>query len=239
MKLALLTTCMGRLATLMTVAPTVRAELATRDGWIVVDWSCPDRAGDYLERLGDRRIRVLRHPGERYFHKTRALGLALERARELGTTHVCQLDADSCPRPGFRAELGRLLEPGCFVVAAMRPGAAPQRADSLTGLLALETREAERLELWHPGFRGYGCEDYWARLACLIGGLRPRELRRSFVEPLEHSDREREAHQRDRLQLTWTRNLRLMYRLARERTGGSLRDLPGAARCLNRPGSSF
>lgn len=239
MRLAVLTTTMGRLATLQSTAHALLRELGPRDWWVVVDWSCPDRSGDWLEAIRDPRLVVVRRAGERWFHKTAAIGLALERARELGPTHVCQLDADTGPGAGLRRELARLLEPGCFVLAALRPGEAPQRGDSLTGLLALELAEVLRLEPWRPEFRGYGGEDYFARLACLIGGLRPRELARSYCAPIEHSDRARGAHQKDRPQQSWSRNMALMRRLVLELTGASLRELPGAARMLNCAGSSL
>jgi len=239
MRLAVLTTCMGRLGSLQAIASPLLAELARRDAWVVCDWSCPDRAGNWLESLSDPRVHVVRRRGERWFHKTGALTLCLERAGELKASHVCQLDADTGVRPGFRAELARTLRPGSFAVAALRPGAHPHAGDSLTGLLALERAQAARVRPWDPAFRGYGAEDYAARIFCLIGGLEPRELPRELFQPLEHPDRERGAYQPDRLALSWNRNMALMRRLVRERCGKTLREIPGAARCLNRAGSSF
>jgi glycosyltransferase involved in cell wall biosynthesis len=74
---------------------------------IVVDYSCPDKVGDWVAATYPE-VRVVRVPGEEHINVARARNLG---AATVDTPWLCFADADVSLHPGFAAELLPRLTP--------------------------------------------------------------------------------------------------------------------------------
>lgn len=231
MRLATLTTSMGRRHHLQATIPSVLAELEPQDHYLLCDWSCPQDSGGWAHSLGEERVLVHYRPGERYFHKTAALNLLLARAIALGVEYIAALDADTVVRPGWRAALAERLSQERFLIAPL--GSGPQPGRGLTGFLAVCPRTLSQAGGWAEEFRGYGCEDYELRLRLLLRGLDWAELPPGLLKPLDHGSHERGRHYRTTLRRSFATNWGVMRRRVAELDARPLDAIPGARRMLN------
>jgi len=228
-------TCMGRLAFLKRTFPTVVADGTA--GYCLVDYSCPDGAGDWLEASHPEWVRrgqatIVRVPGERFFHKTKALNLGARAARARGAQHLCFADADTVFSPGAFATLGALVGRGRFVVAGR--GANGGNVRSLTGFLVVEATEFERSGGYDESFEDWGSEDIEMRLRLhLRCGLEPAFVPEGAVSALQHGHWLRTQFHRQRdLYASATRNEALLRARVREWTGQVIESLPESAKQL-------
>jgi hypothetical protein len=103
-------TCMGRLDHVKRTAPRLIAQKNCR--YVLVDWSCPDKCGDWIESNFPQAI-VLRSPGHKLFH--------LRGARNLGVSvvpsgaWVCFIDCDVIAHDTFCERMLSKCERGAFV----------------------------------------------------------------------------------------------------------------------------
>src|SRR3954469_164023 len=93
--------CMGRLAFLRQTLPAFLRQPAMR--YCLVDYSCPEGCGAWVERdfpaeVASGRLAIERVAGEAHFHKTRAHNLGARRAVAAGAEVLCFLDADTLVR---------------------------------------------------------------------------------------------------------------------------------------------
>ena len=100
-KLSFVTTCMGRLEHLKQALPLQQHPDCES---IVVDWSCPDNCGDWVEENYPD-VRVVRVEGEQYYHRAKARNAGLQVATG---EHICNADADLLIQPKFFNLLDRL-----------------------------------------------------------------------------------------------------------------------------------
>ena len=112
-----ITTCMGRLSSLKRSLPTFSHQRNSRV--VVVDYSCPDRAGAWVETHYPE-CRVVRVADAEFFHLSRARNAGFL-AVSPDADWVCFVDADVCLSPSFYERVQPLLEPGRFVVLPMHP----------------------------------------------------------------------------------------------------------------------
>jgi hypothetical protein len=183
-------TCMGRLEFLRQTLPTVLANVDAT--YCLVDYSCPERAGDWVRRAHpdecrSGRIVVISVSDQRAFHKAAALNAGARAALAGGAEYLCFLDADSVAGP----DLGRFLEaqlaPARFLVEL--------RSASLFGFLGVPAEAFARLGGFDERIVGYGGEDIEMRLRLrLVLGLESAELPLGHVFALPHSGELRTRH---------------------------------------------
>ena len=77
---------------------------------IVVDYSCPERCGDWVEQTYPQ-VQVIRVPGKSHFHLAHARNLG---AREANAPWLCFIDADIALASSFTEAVLPLLRPGHF-----------------------------------------------------------------------------------------------------------------------------
>ncbi|GAA4408660.1 glycosyltransferase [Quisquiliibacterium transsilvanicum] len=180
--IALITTCKGRLHHLRETLPLMAAQGA--DEVVVVDYGCPDGAGDWVEH---------EFPGVRVVRLTDDPGFCLPRARNAGarassSEWLAFVDADVKLLPGWIGWLRGHLEDGRFY-----------RASAVAGVRDLETfgsvvcprRAFETIGGYDDAMRGWGGEDVdlYTRLSQI--GLADTDYPASLVDVIRHGDDQR------------------------------------------------
>lgn len=180
-----ITSCKGRLDDLRRSLPRLAAQPGC--SCVVVDYSCPEGAGDWVE-ANYPSVRVVRAPGRPEFDRSAArnLGAAAADAPWLGF-----VDADVLVAPDFAATLLPALEPGTF-----------HRTDSfsegLEGTFLCPRDAFERIGGFDEHFRGYGDEDCDILEALRFAGLAGRSFPTSLLEHIPHDDSRRVQFHADR-----------------------------------------
>jgi hypothetical protein len=181
---------MGRLAFLKQTTPLALADARTR--YCLVDYSCPDRCGDWLIETfptdaASGRTVVERVTGRSLFNKSAAHNRGARRAIREGADYLCLLDADTRVTSGFFPWVAEHARPGRFLIASRLPdGTDPP---SLTGLLVLHVDAFLESGGLDEGFRGWGFEDIEFRIRLrLLHGLEHADIPLGLVQAIPHGD---------------------------------------------------
>lgn len=86
-KLSFVTACMGRLEHLKQTLP---RRIHPQCENIIVDWSCPDKCGNWVEDNFPN-VKVVRIPGQKYFHQSKSRNVGF---KEATGEFICIADAD-------------------------------------------------------------------------------------------------------------------------------------------------
>lgn len=201
----------------------------------LVDYSCPERAGDWFERtfakeVAEGRAVVERVVNETLFSKTRAHNAGARRARREGAEYLCFLDADTLLEPGFWEYLLAEARPNRFLIAAKYEDGSD--VPSMTGLLLVHGKAFESIQGFDERFQGWGGEDIELRLRLyMLAGQDFGFVPLALTRPIQHDDSLRS-------QFYTTRNIlvsnqanmeRLRYRMNHEWIFQSTRDPAKAA----------
>jgi glycosyltransferase involved in cell wall biosynthesis len=232
-RLWVIVTCMGRLSYLKRTLPSVLTGMDAT--YCLVDYSCPDRSGDwvqghYAEECGSGRIEVVRSGGHETFHKAAALNLGAHHATQRGAEYLCFLDADTLVYPALGAFVHSNLEPRQFLVAL--------HGRSLFGFLVVPARELEAQGGFDESIVGYGGEDIEMRLRLhLVAGLSYVDAPLHSLHGIQHRPSLRTAHYSERNQeVSNDANLFYVRERVRAWTGKELFDLaPDVVRLYRRP----
>lgn len=174
MTLHTVVTCMGRLSHLQATLP------AFPKPCVVVDYSCPDRSGDWSE--GQPGVTVVRVPGQAYFHKTLALNAGIADALAKGAEYLCFLDADTLVDPRFLPEVLPRLKPGHCLIA-------PSGSDQLVGVLVAHREDIARSGGFDESYKGWGVEDLDMRLRLrVLAGCSFERLPDGLLSSIKHTD---------------------------------------------------
>lgn len=218
----MIVTSMGRLSFLKRTLPSVLAGMDAT--YCLVDYSCPDRSGDwvrdhYAEQYGSGRIEVVRSGGRETFHKTAALNLGARHAMERGAEYLCFLDADTLVYSTLGAFVRANLHPRQFLVAL--------HGRSLFGFLVVPSRQLEVHGGFDESIVGYGGEDIEMRLRLqLVAGLSYLDAPRHSLRGIQHAPCLRTAHYAERdPQVTNVANLAYVREHVRAWTGKEIFDL--------------
>ncbi len=182
-------TCMGRLKFLRRTAPTVLAHPGPR--YCLVDYSCPDRCGEWLQsafasdcETGRAGIEYV--PGQVQFNKAKALNTGARRVIADGAEYICFLDADTIVKAELFDWLPTRLTSGRFLIVALNHG---YDVPSLTGALVVGARDFETVAGFDESFEGRGSEHAEFRLRShLEHGLIYEEMPLKFFSPIQHDD---------------------------------------------------
>jgi glycosyl transferase family 2 len=213
-----ITTCMGRLSSLKRSLPTFSRQRNSRV--IVVDYSCPDNAGTWVETHHPE-CRVVRVPDRKFFHLSHARNVGF-RAVAADADWVCFVDADVCLSPSFYENVQPLLEPGRFIVAPMHP-----KNKGLTGLILVPHADFFRYGGFDEAYENYGREASAMRVTLFGRGLTPVFLGDGLARHMDHEDEVRSRHYRQkdlvRSNLANSRRLRALIDETEIETG---KDIP-------------
>jgi hypothetical protein len=174
-QLTFVTVCMGRLAFLK---QTLGRMVQQPDcACVVVDYSCPENAGDWAEAHHPQ-ARVLRIPGQQTINVTAArnAGAAL-----VETPWICFIDADIVLDPRFAATVLPQVRPGNFY-------RADPPSSGIVGTFVCARADFERTGGYDEVFRAYGDDDYDLYDALRFLGIRERHYPAVLVRHLPHED---------------------------------------------------
>ena len=174
--LCLVTTCMGRLEKLR---QTLRPMLAQNGSVpvVVVDYSCPDGAGDWVEanHPGARLVRV---PGRPRFNASAARNIG---ARHIDADWIAFVDSDVVLDPTFAAVVrGLLAQGGFYRCRSDDPG--------LGGTFVCARADFERVGGYDEVYPCWGEEDNDLFDAFEFAGLERRSYPADLVRHLAHDD---------------------------------------------------
>ena len=195
-----ITTCMGRLAHLEQSLPSVLAQPDASA--VVVDYSCPDRAGDWVESTYPA-ARVVRVPGETRFNRSRAANAGAQAA---DAPWLCFFDCDVVVAPGFAS-----------VLAGLRPGGYyhGDPVDTVTcGTFACARADFDRCGGFDEAYQGYGERDLDLYRTFETMGVERRAFASSLLHHLEHDDEDRTRFHDQRARQV-SRTINTLYRLAK------------------------
>lgn len=175
-ELCLVTTCMGRLAALrQTLGPMLGQ--AGGPPVVVVDYSCPEGAGDWVE-ANHPAARLVRVPGRSRFNASAARNVG---ARHADADWIAFVDSDVVLDRGFVAAVRRLLAPGGFYrCRSDDPG--------LGGTFVCTRADFERVGGYDEVYPCWGEEDNDLFDAFEFVGLERRPFPAELLRHLPHDD---------------------------------------------------
>jgi hypothetical protein len=140
---------------------------------VVVDYSCPQHAGDWVEAHGPP-ARVVRCPGRNTFSRAAANNAG---ARAADAPWIAFVDADVLLAPDFARTLLPTLRPGW----SYRP-----EDEALSGILVCARDDFERAGGFDETFEGWGDEDHDLSDALEFAGVRQARFPNALVRHLSH-----------------------------------------------------
>jgi len=185
-------TCMGRLEHLQQSLP--RLVDCPRSECVVVDYSCPQNAGDWVAQHFPQ-VRVVRAPGERHFHVSRARNLGAQAAV---TPWLGFLDADILVSEKFLHEFTENLAPGGFYF--------PDEVQ-IAGNILCARDDFWKAEGFDETYRSWGDEDLDLQEALSFLGLEPRPYPGAWLQHVPHDEKHRtQFFAEPNRQWSWIRN---------------------------------
>jgi len=170
---------------------------------IVVDWSCPQKSGDWAE---DQGAQVVRRTGEKFWYISKARNLG---ARAVETRSICFLDADTLVLPGLRLEIEAQLNLSTMVIASRRANGL--EVHDLGGFIALDIGHFWGVKGYNENLSGYALEDCYLRAQlCLELGLKVSRVSPGIIAAIRHSNELRGQYHSEPIEVAAKRNYDLL-----------------------------
>ena len=203
--LSVVVTCMGRLHHIKLSAPPLLAQEGVE--YILVDYSCPDRCGDYA-RVHWPTAKVVEVPGQQYFNLSRARNAGAGAAT---APWLAFLDADRVVAPNFAAVVLAMIADNVILGDHDQSNGVAQSIFSQAAFAQTGGYD-ERLQ-------GWGCEDADMRCRLLDLGLKLVRLPPGIMQMLDHEEAERVHYyeEKDKLASARANGARVVRRLDPER----------------------
>ena len=176
MSLAYVTTCMGRLEHLQRSLPRIVGQPGV--SCVVVDYSCPDGAGDWVERH-HHGVKVVRIPGETRFNLSRARNAGAAAAG--GAEWLGFFDADILLDESFASKVVPSLRRGAYY----RSSAATLQT---WGSIICHRDDFHAIGGYDENYEGWGGEDDDLVWRFTARGSAASTFPGELVEAIDHSD---------------------------------------------------
>jgi hypothetical protein len=178
--------------------------LETFDKVIVVDWSCPEKSGDWAATEG---ASVVYKYGEKYFDRTCAKNLG---ARQVTTEFVAFIDADGFCFPEMKEDLQSVISQNAMALAARNPHGS-DLTDTF-GFVACPIETFWKVGGYDESFKGWGHEDSKLRGQLLLEGrLDPVRLQPGSLGAIRHDSSLREKFNPGTIGATAAPNWKKLY----------------------------
>jgi hypothetical protein len=188
--LTAITTCKGRLEHLKATLPALMSgpDLEV----VVVDYDCPDGAGDWVRATWPQ-ARVVAVAGRPWFNRSEAKNLG---AAAASGDWLVFIDADIIVGDGFMQGVQALLRPGVFLLADPRPA-------ELWGALVVARADFEAIGGYDEAMEDYGSEDVDIIARLMIAGVEESGFPSQTLEVIPHDQAMRTRfHQRTDIDLS-------------------------------------
>ncbi|TWT53037.1 Spore coat protein SA [Rubripirellula amarantea] len=171
------TTCMGRLSQLKQTLPTLVAQ--PHSHVVVVDYSCPDGAGNWVrENFDTSQVTVVRVEGRTKFDRSEAKNAGILASP---TDWVCLVDADVILAPDFADHLRDRMKRGLFLRSS-------SILEGTGGTFLAEKSSFVKAELHDCVYQGWGEEDDDLLDSLQFHGIRGDVYDDRWVTHLDHDD---------------------------------------------------
>jgi glycosyltransferase involved in cell wall biosynthesis/GT2 family glycosyltransferase len=175
--------CKGRLSDLKQTLGAVVAQ--PRCECVVVDYSCPEGTGDWVEQTYPH-VHVVRVLDRPYLNRAEARNIGL---RAASAEWVCFLDADVLIDPRFVSEIEARMQPKTYLVAD------PYR-EGTEGTFCCAREDLDRVGGYDEAYEDWGEEDNDLYDALKEAGLQRATFPSSLLLHLAHEDAERAQYHR-------------------------------------------
>lgn len=177
--ISVITTCMGRKGHLELTIPTLYTQ---PDEHIVVDWSCPQKSGDWI-RATYPLIKVVNVPNQEFFNLCKARNTGAEAAT---SEWLCFIDADTIVTPSFIKIIKSHLKDDVCIT---------QRNGSLSGFMVC-TKEAWSKVRYNDAMdAGWGGDDDEFLVGLKVLGVQEYHIE-GYMGSIEHTNYMRSFHSR-------------------------------------------
>jgi glycosyltransferase involved in cell wall biosynthesis len=191
--ISFVTTCMGRLDHLKRSLPTWRGQ----GELVLVDFSCPDHAGDWAARLYPE-VLIVRCPGERHFRGALARNAG---AKAATGRWLFFLDADVMLHADFAAAIDPLLDPKRYLCA---------ENNRAMGQVLVSREAFDSVGGYDEVMVGWGVEDLDLQLRLAGAGLGRATIPARLLSVIGHDHALRTRHASvKQIELGW--NLNRLY----------------------------
>jgi len=194
-ELCFITTCKGRLEHLKCSLP--KSASQPHASCVVVDYSCPELAGQWVENLNLPNVTVVYAMGCEKFNLSHARNLGAQAAN---APWICFLDADAYPEPDFMKAIQEALVSGCYYVPA------PTYA-GLGGLFICSKADFDRVGGCDEVIKGWGCEDDDFKGRLELMGVKRKTFPATLVGQIKHADNIRTQFYSDDKETAYVKNL--------------------------------
>jgi glycosyltransferase involved in cell wall biosynthesis len=175
-ELCFVTTCMGRLSFLKQTLPRLVAQ--PHSNCIVVDYSCPERCGDWVEATFPQ-VKVVRVEGQTTFNLGRASNAGIQAA---DAAWLCCIDCDILVDPDFVPRILPHLQPGHYYRADRLEDAG------IWGTFLSERETVLRVGSYDEVYQGWGDLDVDLYAALDFANITKRTFPASLLHHLPHND---------------------------------------------------
>jgi hypothetical protein len=199
--LTAITTCKGRLEHLKATLPTLMSvpDLEV----VVVDYDCPDHAGDWV-RADWPRARVVAVSDRPWFNRSEAKNLG---AAVASGDWLFFIDADVCVGEAFVQSVQGLLRPGVFLLADPRPA-------DLWGALIVSRADFEAIGGYDQAMEDYGSEDVDIIARLMIAGIEETGFPSQTLQVIPH-DQAMRTRFHERTDIDLSASINGFYRTAK------------------------
>lgn len=163
-----ISTCKGRLSHIQTTVPLFLNNTPEYVKYLLVDYDCPEKSGDWLHNkfYSTNRVEVIYMRSQCHtdvtrgiFHKPIALNAGIRYAvNVMRADYIILVDADTIIKKGFFEEISPLLSKDKFIISK-----SDKEAD-LTGFIIFHKDMYFKSGGFEPSFMGWGAEDLEFRL---------------------------------------------------------------------------
>jgi glycosyltransferase involved in cell wall biosynthesis len=194
--------CMGRLSHLKETL----ASAVSQPGCscVVVDYSCPDHCGDWVE-ANFPQVRVVRVEGKSTYSQSIARNAG---ARAVEADWICFRDADVVLAPSFAEQVMPLLRPGGYYLGD------PLDDVALCGTFVCARSDFVRIGGYDEVYEGWGDEDLDVYDALENFGVERRPFASSLLRHLAHDDATRTRFHEVK-ETARSRTINMIYRCAK------------------------
>ena len=176
-----ITTCMGRLEMLQQSLPKMVAQRGC--SCVVVDYSCPQRSGDWV-REHYPQVRVVQVDGQQSYHMSKSRNAGAEAA---DAAWLCFIDADILLREDFAETVLPDLQANHYYRASLA-------GVGTSGTVICARSDFQRVGGYDECFQGWGEEDDDLCEALRFVGVTPQFFSSDLLEHIDHSEEQRVQH---------------------------------------------